>query len=90
MGKGAIPYGDHRPGRDVHDDNGKDGVAALIFDLQGMDEEARFFGRMTVASYGERERGHTGNYFSFLWGPLGAARVGPDAVAAVLIGDVAD
>jgi len=39
---------------------------------------------MTVASYGERERGHTGNYFSFLWGPLGAARAGPDAVAAFL------
>ncbi len=83
-GKGAIPYGDHRPGWNVHDDNGKNSIAALIFDLQGMDEEARFFARMTVASYGERERGHTGNYFSYLWGPLGAARVGPDAVAAFL------
>jgi hypothetical protein len=83
-GKGAIPYGDHRPGWDVHDDNGKNSIAALIFDLQGMRTEARFFARMTVASYGERERGHTGNYFSYLWGPLGAARVGPDAVAAFL------
>lgn len=83
-GKGAIPYGDHRPGWDVHDDNGKNSIAALIFDLQGMDEEARFFARMTVASYGERERGHTGNYFSYLWGPLGAARVGPEATAAFL------
>ena len=83
-GKGAIPYGDHRPGWDVHDDNGKCSIAALIFDLQGMDEEARFFARMTVASYGERERGHTGNYFSYLWGPLGAARVGEEAVAAFL------
>ena len=54
--KGAIPYGDHRPGWDVHDDNGKCSLAALIFDLQGMREEARFFARMTVASYGERER----------------------------------
>ena len=83
-GKGSIPYGDHRPGWHAHDDNGKNSVAAIIFDLQGLREEARFFSRMTVASYGERERGHTGNYFSFLWGPLGAARTGPRAVAAFL------
>jgi len=84
VGKGAIPYGDHRPGWDVHDDNGKDGVAALIFDLQGLEEEARFFARMTTASYGERERGHTGNYFSYLWGPIGVMRAGPEAVSAFL------
>ncbi len=84
VGKGAIPYGDHRPGWDVHDDNGKDGVAALIFDLQGMGEEARFFARMTTASYAERERGHTGNYFSYLWGPVGVMRAGPEAVSAFL------
>ncbi|MFT7678292.1 MAG: hypothetical protein ACI8QC_002278, partial [Planctomycetota bacterium] len=84
VGKGAIPYGDHRPGWNAHDDNGKNSIAALIFDLQGRHEEARFFGRMTTASYGERERGHTGNYFSFLWGPLGAARVGKHATAAFL------
>jgi len=84
VGKGAIPYGDHRPGWQVHDDNGKNSIAAIIFDLQDHREAANFFSRMTVASYGERERGHTGNYFSFLWGPLGAARAGPQAVAAFL------
>ena len=84
IGKGAIPYGDHRPGWQVHDDNGKNSIAAVLFDLQGEGEGARFFSRMTVASYGERERGHTGNYFSFLWGPLGAARAGPAAAAAFL------
>ncbi len=83
-GKGAIPYGDHQPGWYDHDDNGKNSLAALIFDLQGMHAEARFFARMTVASYGERERGHTGNFFSFLWGPLGAARAGDPAAAAFL------
>ncbi|MDA1221140.1 MAG: DUF6288 domain-containing protein [Planctomycetota bacterium] len=82
--KGAIPYGDHRPGWDMHDDNGKNSVAAVLFDLQGDEEAARFFARMTVASYGERELGHTGNYFSLLWGPLGALRAGPDAAAAFL------
>ncbi|MGA0058158.1 MAG: DUF6288 domain-containing protein [Planctomycetota bacterium] len=83
-GKGAIPYGDHRPGWDMHDDNGKNSVAAILFDLQGNAEAAAFFARMTVASYGERELGHTGNYFSFLWGALGAARAGPGAAAAFL------
>lgn len=83
-GKGAIPYGDHRPGWDAHDDNGKNSIAALIFDLQGLEEEARFFAKMTVASYGERERGHTGNYFSYLWGPVGAWRGGASGTAAFL------
>jgi len=83
-GKGAIPYGDHRPGWDAHDDNGKNSLAAIVFDLQGLREEARFFAKMATASYAERERGHTGNYFSYLWGPLGVARVGPEAVAAFL------
>ncbi|MFW6161552.1 MAG: DUF6288 domain-containing protein [Planctomycetota bacterium] len=84
IGKGSIPYGDHRPGWQVHDDNGKNSIAAILFDLQGHREGTRFFSKMTVASYGERERGHTGNYFSFLWGPLGAARGGPRAAAAFL------
>lgn len=84
VGKGAIPYGDHRPGWDAHDDNGKNSLAAIIFDLQGLREEARFFAKMATASWGERERGHTGNYFSYLWGPLGVARVGHEAVTAFL------
>jgi len=84
VSKGSIPYGDHRPGWTVHDDNGKNSIAAITFDLQDRRPAARFFSRMTVASYGERERGHTGNYFSFLWGPLGANRSGPRAAAAFL------
>jgi len=84
INKGAIPYGDHRPNWQWHDDNGKNSSAAIMFDLQGMDRGTRFFSKMTVASYGEREKGHTGNYFSYLWGPLGANRAGPKAVAAFL------
>jgi len=38
----------------------------------------------STASYAEREYGHTGNYFSYLWGPLGANRAGAKAVAAYL------
>ncbi|MBJ07291.1 MAG: acetylesterase [Verrucomicrobiaceae bacterium] len=84
IGKGSIPYGDHPPNAGVHDDNGKNSIAALLFDLQGHDAGVRFFSRMTVASYGERERGHTGNYFSYLWGGIGAMRAGSDAVASYL------
>lgn len=84
INKGSIPYGDHRPGWQWHDDNGKDSSGALMFDLQGIDDGARFFAKMTTASYGEREQGHTGNYFSYLWGSLGANRAGPKAAAAFL------
>ena len=83
-GKGSIPYGDHFPSSDRHDDNGKNSMAAVLFDLQGMTKESKFFTAMTLASYGERERGHTGNYFSFQWGPLGAQRAGDEAAAAFL------
>ena len=84
VGKGSIPYGDHPPYWDLHDNNGKNSMAAVAFDLLGDRAAARFFARMSVASYDEREFGHTGNYFSYLWGPLGAARAGPEAVAAHL------
>ena len=84
VGKGSIPYGDNPPDMSFHDDNGKNGIAALLFDAQDKQKEAQFFSRMAVASYGERERGHTGNYFSYLWGALGAMRAGPEAVSAYL------
>ncbi|MDP0491094.1 MAG: DUF6288 domain-containing protein [Verrucomicrobiota bacterium JB023] len=82
--KGSIPYGDHLPNWDRHDDNGKNSMAAVLFDLQGQTERANFFAKMTLASHGERERGHTGNYFSLLWGPLGAQRAGDEATAAFM------
>lgn len=67
INKGSIPYGDHNPGPN-HADNGKNGIAAIMFDAQDRLDGAAFFSRMTVASYGESEMGHTGNYFSYLWG----------------------
>ncbi|MCE9610171.1 MAG: DUF6288 domain-containing protein [Chthoniobacter sp.] len=83
INKGTVPYGDHNPGSN-HAGNGKNGSAAVMFDVQNRTDGASFFGRMVVASYGEREMGHTGNYFSYLWGALGAARVGPAATSAFL------
>lgn len=79
--RGNIPYGDHSP-REVHDSNGRNSLAVILFDLLDNPEAYWFYARMTVASYGEREEGHTGNYWGFLWGPLGAMRAGPEAAAA--------
>jgi len=41
---------------------------------------------MTLASYNEREWGHTGHFFSWHWGALGAAR-GGDAASQSFIGN---
>jgi hypothetical protein len=81
--KGNIPYGDHSP-REVHDSNGRNSLAVILFDLLDNPDAYWFYARMTVASYGEREEGHTGNYWGFLWGPLGAMRAGPEAAAAFI------
>ena len=35
IGKGAIPYGDHHPWTQTHDDNGKCGMVAVLFNLLG-------------------------------------------------------
>jgi len=81
--KGNIPYGDHSP-REVHDSNGRNSLAVILFDLLDNPDAYWFYARMTVASYGEREEGHTGNFWGFLWGPLGAIRAGPEAAAAFI------
>ncbi len=79
--KGAVPYGDHDPWP-WHEDNGKCSSAAVLFDLLGDREAAAFFSRMAAAAHGERESGHTGNFFNVLWALPGVARAGPHALAA--------
>jgi hypothetical protein len=81
--RGSIPYGDGTPD-DVHDSNGRSSVAVIFYDLLNRPEAYDYFARLTIASYGQREEGHTGNYWGFLWGPLGAMRAGPEATAAFL------
>ncbi len=83
IGKGAIPYGDHHPWIENHDDNGKCGMAAVLFNLLGEANGAEFFSRMSVASHGpERDTGHTGNFFNILWSLPGVAQSGPHATGA--------
>jgi hypothetical protein len=83
IGKGAVPYGDHDPWIENHDDNGKCGMAAVLFNLLGEKDGAEFFSRMSVACHGpERDTGHTGNFFNILWAMPGVAQSGPHASGA--------
>ncbi len=83
VGKGSIPYGDHHPWIQTHEDNGKNGIAAVMFHLLDDVPAAEFFSRMSVASHGgERDQGHTGNFFNMLWAMPGVALSGPQATGA--------
>ena len=83
IGKGAIPYGDHAPWMENHEDNGKCGMATVLFDLLKEEKGAEFFSRMSLSSHGaERDTGHTGNYFNILWAMPAVARSGPQASGA--------
>lgn len=83
VGKGAIPYGDHHPWMENHEDNGKCGMAAALFTLLGERQGAEFFSRMSLASHGpERDTGHTGNFFNMLWAMPGVSLSGPQATGA--------
>jgi hypothetical protein len=81
VGKGAIPYGDHAPWTETHEDNGKCSAAAVLFNLVGETKTAEFFTRMGVAAHGtfERETGHCGNYFNILWALPAISLAGPHA-----------
>ena len=83
VGKGAVPYGDHHPWIETHEDNGKCGMAAVLFNLLGEAKAAEFFSRMSLASHGaERDTGHTGNFFNLVWAMPGVAQSGPHASGA--------
>jgi len=83
VGKGAIPYGDHHPWIQTHEDNGKCGMAAIMFSLLEEWPAAEFFVRMSLASHGaERDTGHTGNFFNMLWALPAIDLAGSEATGA--------
>jgi len=83
IGKGSVPYGDHHPWTQNHDDNGKNGMAGVMFNMLGEKDGAEYFSRMSVASHGpERDCGHTGNFTNLLWAMPGVALAGPEATGA--------
>ena len=83
IGKGCIPYGDHAPWMETHEDNGKCGMVAVLFNLVDESKGAEFFAHMSLCSHGpERDCGHTGNYFNIAWAMPGVALSGPQATGA--------
>ena len=56
VGKGSVPYGDHHPWIQMHEDNGKNGIAALMFNLLGDAHAAEYFSRMSMCIARERTR----------------------------------
>ncbi len=88
-GKGAVPYG-HSPPEDLHDDNGKNGLASLLMALQtqaDMSTQAQHFAKSCTAAYNLREMGHCGPYWAHLWQPLGVNVGGPDRDGGLLQGN---
>ncbi len=82
VGRGSIPYGEHEP-YITHDNNGKCAMAAVFYALQkDRVAEARYYAKMTLASFKNREAGHTGQGQSYLWTALGANCAGPQGLAA--------
>ena len=82
--KGAIPYGEHEPVA-MHENNGKNSIAAIMFAAQGHHTvQAKYFSKMATAAYANRETGHTGQGFNYLWSALGANVGGPAAISAFM------
>ena len=83
IGKGAVPYGDHHPWINAHEDNGKCGMAAVLFNLLKEPKGAEYFSRMSLAAHGaERDAGHTGNFWNITWAMPGVSQSGPQATGA--------
>jgi hypothetical protein len=83
VSKGSVPYGDHAPWTQTHDDNGKNGMAAVMFNLLGEKDAVGYFSRTCVASHGaERDCGHTGNFTNLNWAMPGVTLSGPEASGA--------
>jgi hypothetical protein len=80
---GAVPYGDGWPSRGL-DDNGRNATAALLFHLAGKEDIAQQFAASVAESYWNREQGHTGGYFSMMWGPLATRLVGEQKLQTFL------
>ncbi len=80
---GAVPYGDHLPQVSL-DNNGVNASAAVLMRLAGRRKEAQAFSSSVAMSYFEREEGHTGGFFSIIWGPLAAAMAEPEELRTFL------
>lgn len=82
-GRGSVPYGEHEAYWQAHENNGKSGLSALCFALlTNRVSEQKLSAKMSTASVAEREAGHTGAFFNYVWAPLGAAVGGEETAAS--------
>ncbi|MEI7899489.1 MAG: DUF6288 domain-containing protein, partial [bacterium] len=80
--KGLIPYGEHVPSLTANEDNGRQALAAIMFSFDpAKSHQANYFTRMAMASGDQREGGHTGPFFGYMWEPLGVNIGGPAAMS---------
>ena len=80
-GKGSMPYGHGQPLEYLLANNGMSAFAAFAFAINGQNERAEFFARMSAAAHDKTEVGHTGSYFGLFLTPLGANVAGPETCA---------
>jgi hypothetical protein len=78
IGRGATPYGAHRPNSKGFNNNGTSGSLAVMFSLMNNKEGTSFFSQMSATTYDSLTSGHASSFFNPLWTPLGASLSGPE------------
>ncbi|MDP6490966.1 MAG: DUF6288 domain-containing protein [Kiritimatiellia bacterium] len=71
--RGAVPYGDHRPGGGAGS-NGKQGAAGICFSLLGEEDKAQWFASTVTDGYRSMHAGHTGGFMGFWLGSIHGAK----------------
>jgi methionine-rich copper-binding protein CopC len=78
---GTVPYGENKETGSITN-NGKSALAAITLGMvDGKEEEAKYFAKLSTFGADERDSGHTGPYFNHLWTPLGSNLGGQDSLA---------
>lgn len=81
--RGTIPYGEHAPTATGLGENGKHGIAALCYKLEGArNYDANYYSKLAGSSAYNLDAGHQGPWMNYLWSPLGANAGGEESMAA--------
>lgn len=76
-GLGMVGYGGFDASanlKTIYGDNGKNGTAATLFNVLGDDVRSRDFATTACAISPYNESGHTGHFWSYSWGSVGAVK----------------
>jgi len=71
--RGAVPYGDHRPGGGAGS-NGKQGAAGICFSLLGEETKSQWFASTVTDGFESMNKGHTGGFMGFWLGSIHGAK----------------